>query len=374
MGDNENLKLYESVEPSTIIRVLDASNGKFEETELKPKPNLKADAPYPKLKNGRRTINPELFEAMGLKETTGLSVDNFPDLLRQGIQFDAFTSYNETPTTWQSIARFVTSNGMQEEYMKDAAMGIAPIVTEGQPYPEVTVATGDGVIVKNYKRGYLVPITEEIMRFDKLGKVRQLAELIGRSIRLSEELAVMDVLTTSANYTRTSADNDEGNNTGATTFSPTGLITAFNTLTTMKDRKTGIKLGVRPDTLVVSPKLRWAVYQLIRSPQAVRAGGSSTNEVYGTGENNQFFDLVQNIIVSPYFGSTYEWALLEAKRGLVFQQVEPFQLLRETQDAATSTYMSTDTIRFRARTWFGTGMVDDRFAYLSTATAAPVIA
>lgn len=366
-----DIKLYENVQPSTLIKVLDAANGKFEEKELSAKPATLAEAPYPKLKNGRRTVDPELFE--GLKENAQLSVANFPDLLRQGIQFDAFTSYNETPVVWPQIARVVSSASMQEEYMKDAALGIAPIVFEGSPYPEVVVSAGDGVIVKNYKRGYIIPVTEEIMRFDKLGKVRQIAELVGRSIRLTEEMAVMDVLTTSANYTRTSADNDEGNNTASTTFSAAGLITAFNTLTTMKDRKTGVKLGVRPDTLVISPKLRWAAYQLIRSPKAFRGGGSATNEVYGTGDDNQFFDLVKNIIISPYFGSTYEWALLEAKRGLVFQQVEPFQLLRENMDATNGNYITYDTIRYRARTWFGSGMVDDRFAFLSTSTAAPTV-
>lgn len=373
MTDTE-LKLYENVQPSTLIKVLDASNGKFEETQLSAKPGDKAEAPYPKLKNGRRTVNPELFE--GLREDGSLSVSNFPDLLRTGVQFDAFTSYNETPVTWPMFARTVSSNQMQEEYIKDAALGMAPIVTEGAPYPEVAVSTGDSVTVRNHKRGYIIPITEEIMKFDKLGKVRQIAELVGRSIRLTEELAVMDVLTTAANYTRTVAlgDNEEGNNTASTTFSATGLITAFNTLTTMKDRRTGVKLGVRPDTLIISPKLRWAAYQLIRSPKAFRGGGSATNEVYGTGDDNQFFDLVQNIIVSPYFGSTYEWCLLESKRSVVFQQVEPFQLLREDMNAGTSNYLMYDTIRYRARTWFGTGMVDDRFAFLSTATAAPTVA
>jgi hypothetical protein len=372
MTDGE-IKLYENVQPSTLIKVLDASTSKFEETELSGKPVDKGEAPYPKLRNGRRTINPELFE--GLKENVQLSVANFPDLLRSGIQFDAFTSYNETPVVWNQIARTVTSNSNQEEYMKDAALGIAPIVFEGAPYPEVVVSTGDSVIVRNYKRGYIIPVTEEIMRFDKLGKVRQIADLVGRSIRLTEEVAVMDVLTTSSNYTRTLAagDNDEGNNTAATAFSAAGLITAFNTLTTMKDRKSGLKLGVRPDTLVISPKLRWAAYQLIRSPQAMRVGGNTTNEIYGGGTDNQFFDLVRNIIVSPYFGSSYEWCLLEAKRGLVFQQVEPFQLLRENMDATNGNYITYDTIRYRARTWFGTGMVDDRFAFLSTSSSAPVI-
>jgi hypothetical protein len=139
----------------------------------------------------------------------------------------------------------------------------------------------------------------------------------------------------------------------------------------MKDRKTGVKLGVRPNVLIVAPKLKWAAMQLIQSQVAVRATGSSA-EVYGTGQSNQFFDLVDTIIVSPYFGNNYEWALLEKNRAITFQRVEPFSILRERADGGGESF-TRDLIRYRAKTWFGVGMRDDRFAFFSNSTTAPAV-
>ena len=366
-----------TLDTTTVIRVLDADKGRFEVQELKPRrtPIEETLIPYPRDSKGRMTVDPErvaLIEAM----TTA----NFPDLLRMGIQFDAWTTYNETPVTFPMWCRVIDSNKQQEEYVKDAAIGTLPVVQEGEPYPEVKMDLNDGVVIRNYKRGIIVPISEEVTKFDQLGKVREIAELQGRSARLTEEIAALNVLTTTANYTRTNAlgDNDEtatggGANFQAVTFSATGLIAATNILMTMKDRKTGVKLGVNPDTLIVSPKLRWAAEMLIRSRTMIRQGGNTTNEVYGTGDQNPFFGMVTTIIVTPYFENTYGWALLESKRAITFQRVEPFQILQEPMDSGTGTYMTRDIIRYRVRNWFGVGMRDDRFSFLSTSSTAPTV-
>src|SRR5690606_36627715 len=125
-----------------------------------------------------------------------------------------------------------------------------------------------------------------------------------------EEQSAMDVITTTANYTRANAtgDNDEsatggGANQQSITFSADGLIAALNILRTMKDRKTGIYLGVNPNTLIVALKLWWATLQLIGSNLLVRGG--ATSEVYGTGGTNPLFNVVDTIIVSPEFSNSY---------------------------------------------------------------------
>jgi len=211
-------------------------------------------------------------------------------------------------------------------------------------------------------------------RFDQVGKVRQIAQQVGRSFRMGEEFQVYNVLTTATNYTRnsTTGDNDVGANQASTTFSPAGLITAFTTLTTMKDRKSGDYLGVMPNTLIVSPLVWFAAKQLLESPQVMRAHSDAdstviTVEKYGTGTNNSFFGLVDLIVVSPWFGASYGWALLERQRALMFQRVAPLEILGPELE------MTDDTWWYRARNWFGVGMLDDRFAFLSTSTTAPTI-
>lgn len=334
-------------------------------------------APYARDARGRLTVDAEKAVLQETQQTTA----TMPDLLRMGLRFDAFTSYAETPSYYAQFARTISSDKQQEEYLKDAAIGTLPVVHEGQPYPEAQIDMNEGLIVRNFKRGYIVPVTLEMRKFDQLNKVRQLGELMGRAARLTEEQAVMSVITTTANYTRTSTagDNDEtavgsGANQQTLTFSAANLIVAFNILRTMKDRKTGVYLNVMPDTLIVAPKLWWAVQQLIRSPQGMRVGDAAAPaEVYGTGTVNAFFNAINTIIVSPQFGNGYEWAMMEKFRAVTFQRVEPVQVLQEDENVTSESYLTRDVLRYRVRNWFGVGMTDDRFAFFSNSTTAPTV-
>ena len=364
---------------SKIFKVLNADYGKIEDQTPAPK-NIQIDEaliPYPRNRRGRMTVD---AEELVLTENGPAMTQNFPDLLRMGLKFDAFTSYTETPTTWERLARTETSNKMQEEYLKDAAIGLLPIVNEGQPYPEAAPTLNSGVIIRNFKRGMIVSITEEMQKFDQVGKVRQLGELMGRAARLGEEQDVMNAITTTTNYTRTFAlgDTDEsatggGANTQTLTFSAFNLLTAYNILRTMKDRRTGVYLNVMPNTLIVAPKLWWAAQQLIQSPDTMRQHGVATAEVYGTGTRNSFFNMVDTIIVSPQFGNGYEWALCERQRGLRFQRVEPMQILFDGAQATNESYLTRDVLRYRVRNWYGVGFDDDRYWFFSNSTPAPAV-
>lgn len=363
-----------TVQPTQVVTVTDAERGKFETETLAEKINPFAvpdeKLPYPRDMRGRITVDPD----MPLLETaTGqMSTANFPELLRQGVRFDSFLSYRGVPITWPMFCSQMTSTKQKEQWLRDAGLGIPPIVHEDQDYPEAALNLDSSVEIVNYKRGYRIKVTEEMRRFDQVGKVRQIAQQVGRSFRMVEETAVYDVLTTSSNYTRnsTTGDNDVGANQASTTFSPSGLLTAWRTLVTMKDRKSGDYLGVQPDTLIIGPALWMAAQQLIKSPQVMRIAADADGdkyEVYGTGTNNSFFNIVNRIIVSPWFGASYGWALLERGRPLMFQRVAPFEILGPDFKNIN------DSWHYRARTWFGVGMLDDRFAYLSTSTTAPTV-
>jgi hypothetical protein len=369
-----------------IIRILDADRGKFaiEESAHSDQrkslrdgaPETKLDeafVPYPRDQRGRITVDPE-----NMALTEAMTTSTFPDLLRQGLQFDAWTSYNETPATYPAFARVVESSKQQEEYLLDSPAGLLPIVHEGEPYPEAQVTLEGGKIIRNHKRGMIMSVTVEMQKFDQVGKVRELGDLMGRAARLGEEQDVMAAITDTSNYTRasTAGDNDETTGNGANTqnlnFSPANLVVAFNILRTMKDRKTGVYLNVMPNTLIVTPKLWWAAQQLIQSPESMRVGGG-TNEVYGAGTTNTFFNVINTVIVSPQFGSGYQWALLEAGRGVVFQRVEPVQVLLEGENAASNGYFERDILRYRVRNWYGAGVKDDRFIAYFPSTTAPTI-
>lgn len=358
-----------------VVKILDADSGAYKMEPFKAidQPLNEALIPYPRSNRGYMTVD---HENVALMEQGGeAATPNFPDLLRSGIMFDVFSGYNETPAVYPMVVDEVGSNKQQEEYLRDAGIGLAPVVAEGEPYPEASLALEGGVTITNHKRGYVIPVTEEMQMFDQVGKVRDIANMVGRSLRLTEDQAFFDVLTTTANYTRgsTAGDNDVGDNTQTLTFSADGLRTAFGVLTTMKDRHSGMPLGVRPDTMIVGPLLWWAVRQLLESPELMRAHGNTTAETVGTGTRNPFFNVVNTIIVSPQLGSTYEWALLERRRAIKFQRVRPVEVLIESMGVNTSQYLTRDVIRYRGRTWFGVGMKDDRFAFFSDSTTEPTV-
>lgn len=361
--------------PTQVFQVTDAERGQYKQVASYqnriPRSLLEQYAPWPRKRSGAFTLN-EADAVLTESARAGGSISTMQDIVRQGIQFDAMASYTEQPITYPMFVDVMQSDKEQEEWLRDAGIGVAPIVEEGQEFPMIGLNLDSGVIIKNYKRGFGLKITEEMRRFDKIGIVRQLSEKIGRAMRMTEEHAVYAALTTTANYTRnsTTGDNDIGANYAATTFAPGGLITAFSTLTTMKDRTSGAYLGVVPDTLIVSPRVWWAAKQLLESPDVMRAHSDSdstvvTVEVYGTGTKNSFFGIVNQIIVSPWIGANYEWALLQRNRALVFQQVDAIR----TTDPVY--HPEDDSWHYYTRSYFGVGMKDDHFAYLSTSTTAP---
>lgn len=357
---------------TTMLNVTNAERGAFTETVLRSKGTVgiqEQDVPYPRDFRGRMTLDESMVftEAARGRATTS----NFADLLRSGIVFDVFTGFNGVPLVGALLTNGeVPSMKQQEEYVKDAGVGIAPVVHEGDEYPEAAMDLSDSVIVRNDKRGFKLPVTEEMRMFDQLGKIRSLAQLFGRALAITQEVSVMDVLTTTGNYTRTEAagDNDEGNNTQNLTLSAAGLETALNVMLTSKDNKSGMYLGVAPRIMFCAPKALGYVKRLIQSTTLVRTHGATTAEVDGIGQDNPFFGIVDTIVSSPYIGKEFEWGLLDTSgTPIVFQRVLPVEVRGPVFNE------SNDTFWFYPRTYYGVGMKDDRFGFFSNSTTRPTV-
>lgn len=366
-----------------LIEVLDVQAGKSKTTELYQENSDRVEvkgqslieaAPYPLDLYGKTTIDPVKVSRELTEASMGeLSTSNFPDLLRVGVRFDVFGGFNETPSVYDQIAKTVPSNDFQEEYADDSGLGLPPIVLEGQDYPTVSPSLGGGKIIRNFKRGFLIEVTEEIQKFDKWGKVRDLSNQVGRAHRVGRDQSVFDVLTTTTNYNVLNLNDQGGNNTQTLTFSPINLNLALALMMTQKDRVSGQYLGVSPGVLVVTPLLERFARMLISSPDLMRVGGNTTNDVYGGGTNNPFFGSVSKIIVSPRFGASYQWALLDTSRAIYFQNVEGLSVLTESGNMTSETWIKRDTVRIKSRDWYGVGMRDDRFAFYSDSTTAPIV-
>lgn len=363
-----------------LIEVLDARSGATRTTEFPQSGALPARvfeslAPYPRDARGRMTVNPDLLDAKMTEAATGeVSTANFPDLLRLGVQFDLLAGFMAMTTVYERLVRMKPSSKQQEEYQDDAGIGLPPIVTEGMSYPESTLAVGGGKIIRNYKRGNIIKVTEEMMRFDQTGKIRETAEMMGRAHRLGREQAVMDVITTTTKYNVLNNNDQAGNNTQTLTFSPVSLNTAIALMMTQRDKQSGSILGVVPQILLIGPLLERFARNLISSTSVQRVGGNTTNDVYGTGTGNPFFGIVNQIIVSPQFGASYQWALIDPSRFLYFQEVEPLQVLVEGGTMQNESWVTRDLIRYKSRDWYGVDIRDDRYGFYSDSTTAPLAA
>lgn len=352
------------MDTSKIIEILDPQAGKIKETVLQDQPNTEKQSLF-EAKNGRYA---NLLEAS--------STTDFPALLRDGIKAIVYDSYSGVTTTWQDWVMATSSDKQSEDWVETNALGELPIVGEGTPYPEIKRDLDRTVNIRNYKRGDILTVTEELIKFNRIAQIKFDASEAGRRAANTREQAAYSVVNTAGNYVRTTAagDNDIGNNTAAVTFSALGLNTALATLRTMKDRKSGVYFGVNPGTLLVTPRLEMAAKQLLLSPELRQSDGSTVIKTYGQGQTNPFRGLINQIIVSPRLGSTYEWVLMEAKRAVILQEVEGLQILQESAGSVTSeAYFKYDMLRFRVRDWFGVGMLNDRYCFLSTSSTAPTV-
>ena len=296
-------------------------------------------------------------------------------LLRDGIRFVSFASFNGIPTTYTEWMRVEQSNRPQEEYLRDATMGMPPIVPSGTPVSFANSTFDGAVTIRNQRYAQGVIVTMDDIRFDRLGKIRQIADELGRAFRMREEQEAYNLITTAANFTRnsTTGDNDVGANTAATTFSAAGFETAYTTIATSKDRSSGQYLGLTPDTILCGVRSERYIKQFLLADTLMRQATAASAEVTGQGTNNPYRGLIRRIIVSPFIQS-FAWAMCDSTRmGAVFQRVEGLNVMQEAMNASSEAYLLTDSIRYVASTYFGVGMVDDRPWYYSSSSTTPTV-
>src|SRR3972149_6206933 len=234
-----------------------------------------------------------MAQQVGHFQEDALTTSQMSVLLQDGLRSIMFSSFSAEPSTWEQVAARETSNKELETWVELGRLGTLRTVGEGEAYPRVRPELLPERRIRNYKYGDILAITEEMLKFARPGLIRQLAEDQGARAAQTIEEAVYTPLFATANYVKTSADNDVGNNTNATTLSAAGLELAFSTIATMKDPRSGRYLNIRPDTLIVGPRSEFAARQLLFSTQLQRVGPAATSStadipanVYGTGTDN----------------------------------------------------------------------------------------
>lgn len=304
-----------------------------------------------------------------LKEAV-LTNPDAANILRTDLRQVAFTAFGANQVTYPMFTNEVQSNKPQEEYLRDAAIGVIPVNNKGER-PLFRSGFEGGTIIKNDKRDGRIQIPMEWVRYDQINKIMQLAQEIGLSWRLTDDATAYGYITTAANYTRsnTSNDNDIGANTQTLTWNADSLRTARAIISTSKDKKSGAYLGYNADCLIAGPLMEVPVLQLLMSPMLQRQHGNTTAEAIGTGTMNPMRGSIRKVMFSPWFGASYGWAICDSTRGsFVRQNVEGWQLYQESQNATSESFMKMDAIEYMFMSIFGYGFIDDRAWFYSDST------
>lgn len=352
-----------------IIDVIDARVGDFRETLLEPA-RVEYD-PFPFLEAAAYDGRPHqltLREALIQQPDAG-------NLLRDGIRAIAFAEYQTMPVTYPLFTRVESSSKKEETFLRDGMIGRIPRVRSGEPAPKLTRRFDGGVTIVNHKYDALAEVLGDDIRFDRLGVIRQTAELMGRSGRITEEAEVYGVITDTANYTRTKTggDNDIDANTQSWNLTHENFEKALAIISTAKDRQSGAYLGLRADTIICGPLMEYPMLKLLNSATTnVSTGQTAVTTERGT--LNPYQNVVRRVIVSPYLTDSYDWALADTRvPGLILQQVEPFNVYQTTMTPDNRAWLERDVIEFKVMGYFGVGFLDDRGWFYSQSSTRPTL-
>lgn len=304
---------------------------------------------------------------------------NDPDaanLLRNSIVRIAFEAYSAAPVVYPQITRYQrTPNVKEMYYLRDGAIGLASKVASGDEPIRASRSIEGMARIESFKWEKIVAILGDDMRFDRLGVLNEIPMQLGHAMRMTIENEVWNVIRDSSNYTRNSStgDNDEGANAQSVVLNAAGLDTAFRVLFTMRDRTSGMPARIVPNTLLIGAKSRMAAQQLLMTDSWTRVGGSSSNELHGTGQGNQL-RFINNIIVTPFFDN-HEWALFSSSDNrLMLQEVESLTVKQQSMANDNSNWFLREEMLYKGMIYFGCDFADDRAWFLSTTTTAPTIA
>ena len=298
-------------------------------------------------------LQEEKFARFREAATTG----DFPNLLREDYQDMVLSAYGEVDQPLVGLARTLPSDLQTETYRGLTPMqDITQIVPEGGEFGEIRLSEKATRSITNYKRGAMIAVTWEMIRYNKLAEFNRLGNYLGNSIGRSVELAVRDVIETTTNTATSSA--------GTLTLNRANLetqITYFKKQTATCADASTVPLGIVPDTLLIPPDLEFEARRLL---QSALIPGAHDNDV-------NVLKSMLNIAVSHDLSSTSVWYILKKSwlNGLVLQTVEgppPQVAVQDIKSTQTDGVIRYDKILYRGKVVFGSGVLDTAWCLRST--------
>jgi len=333
----------------------------------------------------------------------------FAALTRAGVQQDANMWYENAPREWTQYIKEVSSTRPFEIYPPLHRANLPQRTGAGEPYAQ-SYPKGLVVTIENFKYMGGESFEQELVEDDQSNQIQNRSQALGEAQATLEEVYVaarfMGFANTIAGVS-IPASIWQGYNSSGTLITvpfsddlygddythhgnvPDGaVLSTGSTLNgsgfvqlTLPALKTGIqklanatglngvKMAVVPDTLVVSTFDYVNADTFVHSEYYPATPSSTTGLAQGVfSKNSQWIRRL--LPVGNAFFNNGAWALIQGKKGIVFQRRTPMQIVQENPLSGKS--FENDLTQFRSRSRWEVEWIDPRFAYLGNDGSATV--
>lgn len=315
------------------------------------------------------------------------SITAFPQVLRAGVQSVVNSMYETVPVTFDSWATSVTSSRIEELYAPLHGVGFPTQVGEQEMFPEVGAA-GLDIKLRNRKYGTLFPVSRELLEDDQTGQFQKLSGLMGQYAKQVLEVLCYGKLASVSGMkyaglevpvseTQPASEVSYPWSTslvggGATRPASYGALnqaniqSAFIALMNQKNLL-GLKMGVAPDTILISPHYNFDLSVLLNSayyPTGATAGQTggafSINPLEGLAKKTVSRFMVDSS--GSFTGDSKRWIMLDSKVPFFVCQVREAAVV-EVENPLSGRSFDSDVVRFKLRIRANADWIDPRFAY-----------
>lgn len=329
------------------------------------------------------------FKKKIMKETNVSSANT--QLLRAGVQTAVNNMYPAVPTTYDQWAHVIQSNKNTELYAPLNAMSFVEQVGEGERYAESNVV-GLDIQLNNKKFGEVFPVTFELIDDDQTGQFGQkVSDMADYAAQLWEvwsygKLAsnaagsTYGKLVVPASETKPSYESNYPYTTAASPFRGGGsnkpasftvvtqaAVQAGFTALEEQLNLQGLKMAVKPDTIVVGPPSRWSLATLLNS-NFYPSGAASAGGIGGALAINVLEGIAKPVISRFMFNNSgssansFAWYIMDtSKPWFVVQMREAAKITQENPE--TGAGFDRDIYRWKLSSRGNADFIDPRFVY-----------
>jgi len=328
-----------------------------------------------------------------IMETGGLGPSSVVEEVRSGafahvtsnILFNAVqAAYDETQGIVDSLVTPFASNNKTERLVGFTAGASPKDVPEGEEYPDSGFTDRATEGPEPMKRGRMISITEEAIKFDKTGQIVARAQNLGKKLRLDREkygiYAVEDVAASYCYYpiaagvpTRTAIFRASA--AGTEWYNKTVNLKASNGLVDYTDieaawllykdvaDENGDPIAVSPNVLLVPMALIGTAAQIINATSFEKRTASAVNITMSANAYIQAMGLSGiTIATSPFLASASTWYLGDFKSQFYEQVVIPTEVKNVPGDPKRD-IVTGYVVRRKSRVYAS----DDKFVIKNTA-------